>query len=317
MDVLGVGNAIVDVLVPVEESFLEAHGLTKGSMRLIEEGQARSLYSLLGSGVEMSGGSAANTMAGLSFLGGTAGFLGVVRQDQLGEVFAHDISASGVIFSSVPRMHGPATGRCLVLVTPDGERTMSTFLGASATLTPEDIIEDTIDACGVLYLEGYLFDPPEAKKAFFKALLRARYGEKTVALSLSDTFCVERHRADFLDLIEGGVDLLFGNEAELKALFEVSSTEEAVRAVAGKCRLCVLTRSAQGALLIRENETLSVSAVPVDEVVDTTGAGDLYAAGFLRAWTQGRDLATCGHEGAKAASRILTQLGARLAGGPK
>ncbi len=310
-DVLGIGNAIVDVLARVDDDFLTARDLPKGSMQLIDEDGAHALYDAMGSAIEVSGGSAANTIAGLAQLGGKAAFIGKVRDDQLGEVFAHDIRASGVHFDTPAATTGPATARCLVLVTPDGERTLNTFLGASVGLEPGDIDAQAIASAGIVYLEGYLWDPPQAKQAFVRAANIAQGAGRQVALSLSDSFCVDRHRESFLELIKRDVDILFANEAEIKSLYQVDGFDDALQAVRHDCKLAVLTRSAAGSVIVDGEEVHVVEARKLDKVVDATGAGDLYAAGFLFGHSHGKDLATSARLGALAAAQIISQIGAR------
>lgn len=310
-DVVGVGNAIVDVLVQVEDTFLTAHDLAKGTMALIDAGAAETLYTAVGAGVEISGGSAANTMAGIASLGGRASFIGKVRDDQLGGIFAHDIRAVGVTFDTAPAAEGPATARCLVLVTPDAQRTMNTFLGACVNLTPDDIDTEVIAAAKVTYLEGYLWDPPAAKDAFRKAAQAAHEAGREVALSLSDPFCVNRYRDEFRDLVAHHVDLLFANEDELKALYEADSFDAALQDVRGACRIAALTRSEKGSVVLADGEIHVADAEPVDAVVDTTGAGDLYAAGFLHGHTQGHSPYDCARMGSIAAAEVISHIGAR------
>jgi len=310
-DVLGIGNAIVDVLAPAEDSFLEAHGMAKEAMTLIDAEQAEELYAAMGSGTEASGGSAANTVAGVAALGGRACFIGKVRDDELGSIFAHDIRAIGVDFHSAPASSGAPTARCLISVTPDAKRTMHTFLGACVDLGPEDVDEDLIAASAITYLEGYLWDPPGAKEAFIKAMGAARAAGRKVALSLSDGFCVDRHRDEFQDLVEHHVDLLFANEQEITSLYEVDDFNAAVQAVRGKCDIAALTRSEKGAVIVAGDEVHVVSAEPIDAVVDTTGAGDLYASGFLTGLSEGRSLPECGRMAGISAAEIISHMGAR------
>ncbi len=310
-DVLGIGNAIVDVLAHVDEAFLVRHDLVKGSMRLIDEEQAQALYAALGPTVESSGGSAANTIAGLASFGCDVAFIGKVKADQLGEVFAHDIRAAGAHFDTPMASDGPSTARCLVLVTPDGERTMNTWLGAAQNLGPEDIDEALVKDSTVVYLEGYLWDPPAAKEAFLKAAQIARAAGRKVALSLSDSFCVERHRDSFLELIEAHVDILFANEAEIKALYEARHFDDAMHAVRRHCPLAVLTRSGAGSVIALPDDVHVIEAQPVEKVVDATGAGDLFAAGFLAGLSRGLALPNCARLGAMAAAEIIQQMGAR------
>ena len=311
-DVLGIGNAIVDVLAQVTEDFLARHGLVKGAMRLIDEVEAHDLYQALGPTIEVSGGSAANTIAGVASFGARAAFIGKVRDDELGEIFAHDIRSVGVHFETPPATKGPTTARCLVLVTPDGERTMNTWLGASQNLSPDDVDEDLVKDSRITYLEGYLFDPPHAKEAFRKAAEVARSAGRKVALTLSDSFCVDRHRQDFLELIRKQVDILFANEAEIRSLYQVSNFNDAMHAVREDCPLAVLTRSAAGSVIVEGGDDVHViEAFPVKKVVDATGAGDLFAAGFLAGYTQRRPVAECARMGALAAGEIIQQMGAR------
>ncbi len=311
LDVVGIGNAIVDVLAHTDDSFLEQHGLAKGAMTLVDAEQAAGLYSLVSDTVECSGGSAANTMVGLVSLGGRAGYIGKLRDDQLGTVFERDIRAAGVAFDTAPSHDGPPTARCLVLVTPDAQRTMLTFLGASASLAPADVDPAMVQSAKVTYLEGYLWDPPPAKEAFVKAAGAAHAAGRLVALSLSDPFCVDRHREEFMDLVDNHVDILFANEDELISLYRTSGFEEAVARLKGRCRWAALTRGAAGAAVLHEHEVVEVAAEPVAQVVDTTGAGDLFAAGFLHGFTRGADAATCARLGAIAAAEIISHFGAR------
>ena len=310
LDVVGIGNAIVDVIAHADDAFLAEEGLTKGTMALIDAARAEQLYGRMGPGIEVSGGSAGNTMAGIASLGGKGAYIGKVRDDQLGNVFRHDMTAIGVRFATAPATAGPATARCLILVTPDAQRTMNTFLGACVGLGPEDIAEDLVAAAQVTYLEGYLFDPPRAKEAFRRAATIAHAAGRQVALTLSDPFCVERHRAEFRDLLEHHVDILFANEAEITALFQ-SGFDEAVRQVSGLCEIAALTRSEKGSVVATAADTVAVPAAPVARIVDTTGAGDLYASGFLHALTRGRNLADCARLGSLCASEVISHFGAR------
>ncbi|MFA5899201.1 MAG: adenosine kinase [Hyphomicrobium sp.] len=310
-DVVGIGNAIVDIIGRCDDGFLTKHDLTKGFMRLIDAGEADRLYGLMGPSLERSGGSAANTIAGLSSFGGRGAFIGRVAGDQFGKVFWHDIRAAGVAYETAPATSGLPTAVCLILVTPDGERTMNTFLGASTELGPMEVDAATIAAAKVTYLEGYLFDKPEAKAAYYAAAeIAMRAGRKT-ALSLSDAFCVDRHRSDFRKLIADGTDILFANEKEITALYEVNSFDDAVAAVRGECELAVLTRSEAGSLIVTANETVQVRPIRVEKVVDATGAGDLYAAGFLYGYTRNLNLADCGRLGSLAAAEVISHIGAR------
>jgi sugar/nucleoside kinase (ribokinase family) len=309
-NVVGIGNAIVDVLAQTTETFLEAEGLRKGGMSLIDAAESEALYAKMGPGVEMSGGSAGNTIAGLAGLGGRGAFIGKVANDQLGKVYRHDIRAMGVNFDTPDLVDGTPTGLCLILVTPDGQRTMNTFLGACQQLTPADIDPATIQAAQVTYLEGYLWDRPEAKEAFLKAARIAHAAGRKVALSLSDAFCVNRHLDSFLDLVSGHVDILFANESEVTALFR-SGWEDAVTAARRHCEVAVLTRGELGAWVFSGDEAHQIPALAQGPVVDTTGAGDLYAAGFLHGYTTGQSLAAAGRLGALCAGEIITHYGAR------
>jgi sugar/nucleoside kinase (ribokinase family) len=314
LDVVGIGNAIVDVLVQADDRFLDDHGLTKGTMALVDEQQAERLYASVGPGLETSGGSAANTLAGIAQLGGRAGFIGRVRNDQLGGIFAHDIRSVGTRFETPAATVGPSTARCLILVTPDAQRTMCTFLGASVGLHPDDLDLSMVAEAKVLYLEGYLWDSDEAKQAFRAAAAVARAQGGEVALSLSDAFCVQRHRDSFQELVDGHVDILFANEMEITALYKANSFEEAAEQVRGRCRIAALTRSEQGSLILSGSQTIPVEPFRLGALVDTTGAGDLYAAGFLHAHTQGESLETCGRLGSLCAGAVVTQLGPRPQG---
>ncbi|MEA3076358.1 MAG: hypothetical protein QOF60_1266 [Actinomycetota bacterium] len=312
-DVVGLGNAIVDVLSPMDDDvLLDRLGLAKGSMRLCDEATAASIYGSMGPATEASGGSAANTMAGIASFGGRAAFVGKVRDDQLGSVFAHDIRAAGVEFTSPPSADGPPTGRCLVFISPDAQRTMNTFLGVAGLLGPDDVPDEMVAAAQVTFLEGFLWEEPPAKAAMLRAIDVAHGHGRQVALSLSDSFCVERNLADFVALVEGPVDVVFGNEDEVCALFSVGSFDEAVSAVQG-CGLAVaaLTRGAKGSVLVAGDRVEEIAAAPVDEVVDTTGAGDLYAAGVLFGLTHGLDLAEAGRLGSLAAAEVISHVGAR------
>ena len=310
-DVVGIGNAIVDVQTRTDDALLASQGLVKGTMALIDAPRAESLYALMGSASESSGGSAANTIAGLASLGAKAAFIGKVADDELGRIFAHDLRAMGVAYDTPPLTGGPRTGRCLILVTGDAQRTMNTFLGASVEFEAKDIDRDRIAAAQVTYLEGYLFDRPTAKAAFRGAAEIAHGAGRKRALSLSDPFCVERHRGDFRHLVHHHIDVLFANEIEICSLYETTAFDQAVRAVRGECEIAVLTRSAHGSVIVTRDETLAVPAAPVTAVVDTTGAGDLYASGFLYGLTHGRDLAACGRLGSLAAAEIIGHFGAR------
>jgi sugar/nucleoside kinase (ribokinase family) len=311
LDVTGIGNAIVDVLAHAENDQLVRLALHKGSMQLIDAATADKLYGQMAPAVEMSGGSVANSMAGIASLGGTAGYIGKVHKDQLGEVFAHDIRAAGVAFTTKGATAGPPTARCLIFVTPDGERTLNTYLGACVELGPEDIDEELIARSKVVFLEGYLWDPPRAKEAMLKAANAAHRHGGRVALSLSDGFCVDRHRAEFERLIADHVDILFANEGEIAALTQTKSFEEAESAVRGRCEVAVLTRGAQGAVVLTDDQRHVVPAQRVEKVVDTTGAGDLFAAGFLYGFTHGYSPADAARIGGIAAAEVISHVGAR------
>jgi len=310
-DVLGIGNAIVDVIAQTTDAFLAKHALVKGTMRLVGAEEAERLYTLMGPALEMSGGSVANTMAGIASLGGRGAYIGKVRDDGLGRVFRHDIASAGVTYRMGLSQHGPATARCLILVTQDAQRTMNTFLGACVELGPGDLDHDLIASAHVTYLEGYLFDPPQAKAAIRRAAEIAHAAGRKVSLTLSDPFCVDRHRADFRDLIERHVDILFANEIEICSLYETQDFDVAARAVRGHCDIAALTRSAHGSVIVTSDDTVRVAAAPIERVVDTTGAGDLYAAGFLFGLTHGKTLEECGRLGSLCAAEIIGHMGAR------
>ena len=311
LDVVGIGNAIVDVLVQADDAFLSDHGLHKGTMALVDEAQAERLYGSVGPGLETSGGSAANTLAGIAQLGGRAAFIGRVRDDQLGGIFSHDIRSVGARFETPPAVEGPSTARCLILVTPDAQRTMCTYLGASVNLEPEDLDLDLVRQARLLYLEGYLWDSEAAKRAFIAAAQVMRDSGGQVALSLSDAFCVDRHRDSFQELVDGHVDVLFANEMEICSLYQADSFEAAADQVRGRCQVAALTRSEKGSVLLRGSETLTIEPYRLGDLVDTTGAGDLYAAGFLYGYTRGDDLERCGRLGSLCAGQVVTQLGPR------
>ena len=311
-DVLGIGNAIVDVLARAEEDFLLRQGMRKGGMALIDADRAEAIYQAMGPAVEVSGGSAANTIVGVASLGARAAFIGKVKDDLLGRAFAHDIRAAGVTFATTPAADGAPTGRCYVLVTPDGERTMNTFLGAAQDLHPADIDADMIAASAITYLEGYLWDPKNAKDAFLKAAKIAHDAGRIVALTLSDAFCVDRWRDEFLHLMRSRtVDLIFANETELHSLYQTADFDAAAAALRADVEAAVVTRSEKGCLVIGPDGTEAVPAFPVERVVDTTGAGDLFAAGFLCGLARGADDRTCGRLGALAAAEVIQHLGAR------
>ncbi len=311
LDVLGIGHAIVDVLAHVDEEFLTSRGLVKGSMALIEDEQAVDLYGALGPAVEISGGSTANTLAGVASFGGRAGFVGKVRDDQLGDVFAHDIEAVGVRYSTAQAAAGPETARCLILVTPDAQRTLNTFLGVSAELGPGDIVETEVASAAITFSEAYLWDAPSARDALLGAMAIARSAGRRVAFSLSDGFCVERHRADFLGLVRDRLDIVFANHDEICSLYEIDDFERAVARVRDDVELAFLTQGALGSVVLAAGERYDVLACPVEQLVDTTGAGDLYAAGALYGITHGHDLETSARLGSLAAAEIISHLGAR------
>ena len=310
-DVLGIGNAIVDVLAQTDDVFLIKQGLSKGAMTLIDDDTADRLYKAMGPAIECSGGSAANTIAALASLGSPCAFIGKVRNDALGKVFAHDIRALGVAFDTPPAKTGPSTARCLVLVTPDAQRTMQTFLGASIGLTADDIDPAVVADAKVTYLEGYLWDPLPAKEAFIKAARLAHDAGRKVALSLSDPFCVDRHREDFLKLLREHVDILFANEFEITSLFRTDTFDSALQRVRGHARIAVLTRSEKGSVVVSGDAVHVVDAEPVAQVKDTTGAGDAFAAGFLFGYTHGYGLADCARVGSIAAAEVVGHMGAR------
>ena len=313
-DVLGIGNAIVDVIARADDDFLAAQGMHKGGMALIDEARAAAIYDAMGPATESSGGSAANTIVGVASFGGRAAFVGKVKDDVLGKAFAHDIRAARVTFDTKPATDGASTARCYIMVTPDGERTMNTYLGAAQDLKPSDIDEAAVAAAAVIYLEGYLWDPPKAKEAFVKAAEIAHRNNRKVALTLSDSFCVDRYRSEFLDLIrKGTVDILFANEHELKSLYETADFDTAAKALRGDAKLAVVTRSEKGCAVISRDGIEAVQAMPIDSVVDVTGAGDLFAAGFLVGHSHGKDHRTSARLGALAAAEVIQHIGARPA----
>ena len=311
-DVLGIGNALVDVLSTEEESFIEQMDLVKGSMTLIDTERAEEIYAAMGGDkTEASGGSAANTLSGVASFGGRAAYIGRVKDDGLGKAFGHDLNSLGVHFSADLATDGDPTGRCMIVVTPDGERTMNTYLGASATLCADHLDLDLIGSAKVTFLEGYLFDRDDAKHAFRTAAAAAHEAGRKVSLTLSDSFCVDRHRDDFLTLVAEGVDILFANEEEIISLFDAASFDDAVETVRGACEIAALTRSEKGSVVVTADQTIEVAAHPVPQVVDSTGAGDLYAAGFLYGWSQDMTLADCGRLGSMAAAAVIGHTGAR------
>jgi sugar/nucleoside kinase (ribokinase family) len=310
-DVVGIGNALVDVIAHADDDFLKRFDLVKGWMDLIETERAVELYEALDGAVEMSGGSAANTMCGVASFGGRAAYVGKVNHDELGDVFGHDLRAVGVRFAGGGVDHGTPTGRSIIVVTPDAERTMNTYLGVSSFLGADDVDAELVAGSAVLYMEGYLYDRDDAKDAFRYAARVAHDHGRTVSLTLSDSFCVDRHRADFRSLVRDEVDLLFGNHDELLALYELDSFDAAVTALRDECELAAITIGAEGSLVITPDEVRRVPAVPVSRVIDTTGAGDLYAAGFLHGLTSGRDLDECAHLGSIAAAEVISHVGPR------
>ncbi|PHK95027.1 adenosine kinase [Pseudoroseomonas rhizosphaerae] len=310
LDILGIGNAILDVLARAEEGFLAAQGMTKGAMALIDTARAEAIYAAMGPGIESSGGSAGNTCAVAAALGARVGFLGKVAEDALGQVFAHDIRATGVTFPTAPLRGGDPTARCLILVTPDGQRTMNTYLGACVAFGEEDVDAAMVASAAVTYLEGYLFDPPAAQAAFRRAAALAHQAGRQVAISLSDPFCVGRHREAFRAFVARQADIVFANEAEIMSLYETDSLDAAIEAVRGEVKLAAITRSERGSVIVAGEATHEVAAEPA-RVVDTTGAGDAYAAGFLAALTRGRALPECGRWGSVAAAECIGHFGAR------
>jgi sugar/nucleoside kinase (ribokinase family) len=312
LDILGIGNAIVDVIAPCDDAFLAAHSLNKGGMTLIDEATAEKLYDAMGQTIVVSGGSAANTIIGAAALGARAGFTGKVKQDSLGQMFAHDIRAAKVAFETKSAVDGAASARCLILVTPDGQRTMNTFLGACQALSDADIDPAQVAAAQITYLEGYLWDPPAAKTAFMKAAEIAHSAGRKVALSLSDSFCVDRYRDEFLHLIRSrAIDILFANESELHSLYQTADFKTAVAQLREEDILAAVTRSEKGALVVTREDTQSVNAFPIENLVDTTGAGDLFAAGFLVGLSREQTLADCARLGALAAAEVIQHYGAR------
>ena len=310
-DVVGIGNAIVDVLARTDDHFLAQNRLSKGAMTIIDAQTAEELYGKMGPGVEVSGGSAANTIASIATLGGRGAFIGKVMDDQMGQVFRHDIRAVGVAFDTLSMVNGAPTARSLIFVTEDAERTMQTYLGACIELGPDDVDPQIIESSQITYLEGYLWDPQQAKEAFIKAAKVAQQAGRQVSLSLSDPFCVDRHRGEFIDLVNSHVDILFANEEEIKSLYQVDSFDAALQHVKGHCEIAALTRSSKGSIIISGDNIHILDAEKVEKVVDTTGAGDAYAAGFLFGYTQGKDLGACGELGGILAAEIISHYGAR------
>ena len=313
--VVAVGNALVDVISQVDDSFIaeqqKEHGMEKGAMTLIDELRAVDLYTQMPKGTETSGGSAANTMAGFASFGGKGAFIGKVADDELGKTYKSDITSLGVSYETAPLAMGNHTGRCMILVTPDADRTMNTFLGASVELSPVDIDADIIASAQITYLEGYLFDRDQAKAAFIRAGELAHENGHKLALTLSDPFCVDRHRHDFLQLVENHVDILFANEDEIKSLFLQESFDDAISAISDHVEIAAITRGDKGAVIIANGEKIEVAAQPVEKVIDTTGAGDQFAAGFLYGLTEGKSLEECGKLGVIAAAEVISHIGPR------
>ena len=310
-EVLGIGNAIVDVVANVTDTLVADLGLEKGAMTLVDESRSEELYAKMPPGREVSGGSCGNTIAAVASMGGRAAYIGRVRDDQLGKVFAHDIRAAGVTFESRPGTDGPATARCLVFVTDDAQRTMQTYLGACVELGPDDVDPDMVRDASITYLEGYLWDRPEAKAACRKAADICRDAGTSLSLTLSDAFCVDRWRDEFRELVRNEVDILFANESEILSLYQATGFDEALAQVRADVGLAVLTRGAAGSVIVQGEETFGIAPVAPARVLDTTGAGDLYAAGFLHALSLGHKLPVCGQVASKAASIIIAQYGAR------
>jgi sugar/nucleoside kinase (ribokinase family) len=311
-DVLCIGNAIVDIIAACEEDFLTTNGIIKGAMNLIDGNRAELLYSRMGAKVEASGGSAGNTAAGVASFGGRAAFFGKVSRDGLGDLYRSDIRAHGVRFDTAPLEGEPPTARSMIFVTPDGERSMNTYLGACVELGPEDVEEDKAREALVTYFEGYLWDPPRAKEAIRRTAAHAHSAGREVSMTLSDPFCVDRYRAEFLDLMRSGtVDIVFANESELKSLYRTDSFSDALDGIRADAKLAAVTRSEKGSVVVRGPETEPVEAIPIERLVDTTGAGDLYAAGFLYGYTAGRSLLDCGRLGSLAAGLVIQQVGPR------
>ncbi len=309
--VLTIGNAIVDVIAKVDEAFVIRERLVKGSMNLIDEERAEQLYSVMGSATETSGGSAGNTAAGIGSFGGKAAYIGKVRADQLGGIYRHDMRAIGVTFDTPAATEGPATARSFILVTPDGERTMNTYLGACVDLNERDIDAEIVSAADVTYMEGYLYDKPAAKAAFREAAKISQGAGKLTSITLSDSFCVERHREDFLSLIKSSINIVFANESEIKSLYKTQNFSGAIDAIRKDCAIAVVTRSEKGSVIVKGQDTIEVPAHPVKQVIDVTGAGDLYASGFLFGYTAGKPLAHCARLGSLAAAEVISHIGPR------
>lgn len=311
VDVVGVGNAIVDVITQSNDAFLESEGLVKNSMSLIDADRAHELYGLMGPGIEASGGSCANTMAGVASFGGSAAYIGKISNDQLGEVFAHDMRAVGVDFDVPPATEGPSTARCLILVTPDAQRTMSTYLGVSSLLEPDDVVPATVERASLLLCEGYLWDVDSAKQAIRKAMDVAHAAGGRAALALSDKFCVDRHHDEFRELVAGPVDVLFANRQELRALYDTKDLDQAIEMVRSEVELACVTLGTKGSVLVTPHEIVEIEAAEIAPVVDTTGAGDQYAAGVLFGLARGLDLADSGWLGSLAAAEVISHVGPR------
>ncbi len=311
LDALTIGNALVDVLATVDEGFLVRENIVKGSMNLVDIKRSKHLHSLVNSRTEMSGGSAANTAYGLASLGGKAGFIGKISADRLGESFSHDLDTVGVKFFPGATCESEDTGRCLIVVTPDGNRTMNTFLGAASLLDAADISKLAVQSAAVVFLEGYLFDKDAAKEAFRTAAEYAHAAGRKVALTLSDSFCVDRHRADFLSLVKNDIDILFSNEDELKALYQVDSINDGLHQLRDNCEFAAVTRNEHGSVVIDGDEVVIIDAEPVESVVDATGAGDMYAAGFIYGFVRGKPIEQCGKIGSIVASEVITHMGPR------
>ena len=311
LDVVGIGNAIVDILIQTQDSFLLEHSLPKGSMKLVEDEYANELYAKSKLGIEKSGGSAANTLSGIAQLGGKAGFIGRVKDDKLGKVFTKEICATGAIFSTPPTRLGPSTARCLIFITPDAQRTMCTYLGASILLEPSNIDLSIIKSSKILYLEGYLWDNEAAKEAFIVASKTAKENGNEVALSLSDSFCVSRHRASFIELVRNHINILFANESEILSLFECDKIDYAIDKLEGMCEVSVITLGEEGSIILSKGERLKINSYKLGDLKDTTGAGDLYAGGFLYGYTNNESLENCGKIGSICAGHIVTQIGPR------
>ncbi len=314
-DLITIGNALIDLLAQTDESYIarqdREHEMKKGSMNLVDNKRALDLYSDMNEPTKMSGGSAGNTMACFASFGGIGGYIGKVADDELGKAFSASLKDMGVYYNTEPLKDAASTGRCMILVTPDGERTMNTYLGAAVELTPNDIDEELIRNSQITYLEGYLYDPPQAMEAFIKSARIAHEAEKKVSLTLSDPFCVDRHREAFKDLVDNHIDILFANEDELKSLYETDDLEEALSIVQNKLDISVTTLSEKGSIILNEGQRYNIEAKKVDTLVDTTGAGDAYAAGFLYGYTQGMPMMECGHLGSLAASEVIAQMGPR------